>query len=161
MKVGFKHPSHPSICTNDRIAPPPKPRRPLANPDLFKPTPTAPQSGPVDEVEALYRQPSPSNQQKSPEGGKTKKWQPLTSVAPNPEVDDHDPFSLGDSDDEDNKTKDIKAEDTDRLKKAAADVPEDKSASSGPKPEAAERSGSLGTRDKAAEELLAGKETKP
>ena len=78
-----------------------------------------PQSGPVDEVDALYRNTSPNQAAGQP--GKTggKKWQPLTSVAPHPEPDDHDPFSLGDSDDEDAKTKDIKAEDTERLKKAA------------------------------------------
>ncbi|KAL2354037.1 hypothetical protein BJ546DRAFT_92061 [Cryomyces antarcticus] len=66
--------------------------RPLANPDLFKPTPLAPQSGPVDEVDALYRSSTPTK--------KSAKWQPLTSVAPRPESDDNDPFSLGDSDEE-------------------------------------------------------------
>jgi hypothetical protein len=118
---------------------------------LFKPTPVAPpQSGPVDEVDALYRNPSP-NSQAGGAPGKTsgKKWQPLTSVAPNPEPDDHDPFSLGDSDEEDAKVKDIKAEDTERLKKAAEskDVPV-----GGLKP--AERSGSVSQRDAAAEALL-------
>ncbi|KAF2866307.1 hypothetical protein BDV95DRAFT_584493 [Massariosphaeria phaeospora] len=98
---------------------PAKPNRPLANPNLFKPTPVSPpQSGPVDEVDALYRNPSPNNNAQGKAGG-GKKWQPLTSVAPHPEPDDHDPFSLGDSDEEDAKVKDIKAEDTERLKKAA------------------------------------------
>ncbi|KAF1990805.1 hypothetical protein K402DRAFT_347858 [Aulographum hederae CBS 113979] len=133
--------------------------RPLANPDLFKSTPMAPQSGPVDEVDALYRQPTPTNRQPSPGTGKGgKKWQPLTSVAPNPESEDNDPFSLGDSDDEDSKNKDIKAEDTERLKKQASNVAtvEDGSEGEGTKKmQESERSGSVDQKDKAAEELLA------
>jgi hypothetical protein len=93
----------------------------------------------VDEVDALYRNPSPSNQQNSQGKSGGKKWQPLTSVAPHPEPEDHDPFSLGDSDDEDNKTKDTNPADSDRLKKAAASK---EGASTGElKP--AERSGSI------------------
>ncbi|KAF9694445.1 hypothetical protein EKO04_007488 [Ascochyta lentis] len=123
--------------------------RPSANPDLFKPTPVSPpQSGPVDEVDALYRNPSPNNQGQGKSGGK--KWQPLTSVAPHPETDDHDPFSLGDSDDEDNKTKDTNPEDTERLKKAAD--AKDGATSGELKP--ATRSGSVGQKDAAAEALL-------
>lgn len=34
-----------------------------------------------------------------PTGAKSSKWQPLAAVDPSP-VDEHDPFSLGDSDDE-------------------------------------------------------------
>ncbi|EKG16587.1 Ubiquitin system component Cue [Macrophomina phaseolina MS6] len=130
-----------------------------ANPNLFKPTPKPPQSGPVDEVDALYRNPTPPRQP-SPGANKTKKWQPLTSVAPNPEADDHDPFSLGDSDDEQEaKTKDIKADDSERLKKAAAesDANDKKDSGSSPGPEERERSGSVGQKDKVAEELLTGK----
>ncbi|KAH9882221.1 hypothetical protein J1614_001393 [Plenodomus biglobosus] len=122
-----------------------------ANPNLFKPTPVAPpQSGPVDEVDALYRNPSPNNQNaQSKSGGK--KWQPLTSVAPHPEPDDHDPFSLGDSDDEDAKTKDVNAEATERLKNAAQGKDGDAAAAE-LKP--AERSGSVGQIDATAEALL-------
>lgn len=128
--------------------------RPSANPDLFKPTPVSPpQSGPVDEVDALYRNPSPNNQ-----GGKSggKKWQPLTSVAPHPETDEHDPFSLGDSDDEDSKAKDTNPEDTERLKKAAeAKVTDAKvKASTAAELKPATRSGSVGQKDAAAEALL-------
>jgi hypothetical protein len=115
------------LCTHSQPlthAPGPGPRtssRPHANPDLFKPTPVSPpQSGPVDEVDALYRNPSPNNQAGSQGKSGGKKWQPLTSVAPHPEPDDHDPFSLGDSDDEESKTKDTNPADTERLKKAAA-----------------------------------------
>ncbi|KAJ4395496.1 ubiquitin-binding protein cue5 [Didymella pomorum] len=123
--------------------------RPSANPDLFKPTPVSPpQSGPVDEVDALYRNPSPNSQ-----GGKSgsKKWQPLTSVAPHPDTDEHDPFSLGDSDDEDNKTKDTNPEDTERLKKAAETKAKESTVAE-LKP--ATRSGSVGQKDAAAEALL-------
>ncbi|OAL54557.1 hypothetical protein IQ07DRAFT_272676 [Pyrenochaeta sp. DS3sAY3a] len=128
----------------------PRSGRPTANPDLFKPTPVSPpQTGPVDEVDALYRNPSPSGQNNQGKSG-GKKWQPLTSVAPHPEPDDHDPFSLGDSDDEDHKTKDTNPEDTERLKKAAAD----KEAPSSGELKPAERSGSIGQTDATAEALL-------
>lgn len=128
--------------------------RPSANPDLFKPTPVSPpQSGPVDEVDALYRNPSPNSQ-----GGKSggKKWQPLTSIAPNPEADEHDPFSLGDSDDEDQKAKDVSPEDSERLKKAAEAKTEEAKVKEAPAAELkpAERSGSVGQKDAAAEALL-------
>ncbi|KAI8942842.1 hypothetical protein NX059_000882 [Plenodomus lindquistii] len=122
-----------------------------ANPNLFKPTPVAPpQSGPVDEVDALYRNPSPSNQNSQGKSG-GKKWQPLTSVAPHPEPDDHDPFSLGDSDDEEAKTKDVNAEATQRLKNAAQSKDGDAAA---PELKPAERSGSVGHKDAVAEALL-------
>lgn len=93
-------------------APPQPPRtssRKPTNPDLFKSQPKPPQSGPVDEVDAADRSADPSSD-------KNKKWQSLTSVAPNPE-EDNDPFSLGD-DDED-KTEDLRKEDSERLKEKA------------------------------------------
>jgi len=124
-------------------------QRPLANPDLFKPTPVAPpQGGPVDEVEARDRQTA------STQGNKTKKWQPLTSVAPHPEPDDHDPFSLGDSDEDEARAKDIKSEDTERLKRLANESGVEKKGDTGKELKPTERSGSGGTRDQAAEELL-------
>jgi hypothetical protein len=58
---------------------------------------------------------------------KASKWQPLSPVDPNPIVE-NDPFSLGDSDDEremKDKTsgsREIKMEDTERLKQATADA---------------------------------------
>ena len=80
--------------------------RPLANPDLFKPTPPAPTSrkvsfhnGPPDEIGDLYSgSPDPTKRPVS-SGSKSSKWQPLAKVDPSP-VADNDPFSLGDSDDE-------------------------------------------------------------
>lgn len=50
------------------------------------------------------------------EADKAKKWQPLTNLQPSAE-EDNDPFSLGDDDDE----KDVKPEDTERLKNSARD----------------------------------------
>jgi hypothetical protein len=58
-------------------------------------------------------------------GGKPSKWQPLSTVDPSP-IADHDPFSLGDSEDEkdakDKPPKEIKMEDSERLRKAAAEA---------------------------------------
>lgn len=64
-------------------------------------------------------------------GGKTSKWQPLSSVEPSP-IADNDPFSLGDSDDDkdakDKPDKGVsgsgKADDDseERLRKAAAEA---------------------------------------
>lgn len=88
---------------------------------------------------------------------KNKKWQPLTSVAPNPE-DDNDPFSLGDDDDDKDKTDDVRKEDTERLKQAAQS-----SASTGTgdavdqKPSESEAGPAGGIRNKEAEEILRGK----
>ncbi|KAI9728691.1 MAG: ubiquitin-binding protein cue5 [Chrysothrix sp. TS-e1954] len=142
----------------DEEAPPQKPARPLANPDLFKPTPAPPQSGPVDEVDALYRQPTPNSKtarQPSPSSGnKSKKWQPLTSVAPAPEPEENDPFSLGDSDEERDKQTDLKADDTERLKKAASQTSASQDNDDGKK--TLEPSESVGVRNKDAEDILKG-----
>ncbi|KAK8134711.1 CUE domain protein [Apiospora sp. TS-2023a] len=69
-----------------------------------------------------------------PGGNKPSKWQPMSEVEPDP-ITEHDPFSLGDSEDEreakDSKTpakhgktesKDIKMDDAERLKQATADA---------------------------------------
>ncbi|KAH0024544.1 hypothetical protein KCU72_g12260, partial [Aureobasidium melanogenum] len=130
--------------------------RPLANPDLFKANVAPPQSGPVDEVDAIdrrnQRQPSPGAASKSA------KWQPLTSIAPNPESDENDPFSLGDSDDEkETKTKDTRESDTARLKEAARKSVTAESADAPKGLQPSERSGSTNVRDKEAEALLTGK----
>ena len=58
---------------------------------------------------------------------KPSKWQPLSTVEPAP-MADNDPFSLGDSEDEKDakdakeKPKDAKADESERLKKAAAEA---------------------------------------
>ena len=77
------------------------------------------QDGPPEEIDIHYPK-SPSPQ--PPAGSaKSSKWQPLTAVDPNP-VADHDPFSLGDSDDEEAKKKDAKPDDNGTLQKAAAEA---------------------------------------
>lgn len=128
--------------------PPPQPRRPsrpLANPDLLKTSAMPAQRGPVDEVEAANTQST----------GKSTKWQPLTSVAPNPEAEDNDPFSLGDSDEErEAKTKDVNPSDSERLKRASQAKPEEATEASRKVLGEHERSGSFGTKDKTMEELL-------
>lgn len=86
-------------------------------------------------------------------GGKASKWQPLAAVDPSPF--DHDPFSLGDSDEEEAKKKDVRADDSERLKHAAAEaMSENIGAQGNKKLEPHERSGSLGTRDKETENLV-------
>ncbi|KAI9734823.1 MAG: ubiquitin-binding protein cue5 [Cirrosporium novae-zelandiae] len=137
--------------------------RPLANPDLFKPTPPAPQSnrrvsfqdGPPDEINDLYSG-SSDPAKRSSSATRSSKWQPLSTVDPSP-VAEHDPFSLGDSDDEkEAKSKDLKAEDTERLKKAAAEAMAEGIGNKGSMSmEASETTGPHGTKDKEAEEKLA------
>ena len=110
--------------------------RPLANPDLFKQTPRRPpsshsssgrrvsfQEGPPEEIDIHYpKSPSPSNAPPPGSANKNSKWQPLAAVDPSP-VAEHDPFSLGDSDDEDTKKKDSSGPaDGDGLKQAAAEA---------------------------------------
>merc|ERR1711881_179404 len=136
--------------------PPRRPPRPQANPDLFKPTPAVP-SGPVDEVDALYSQPTPPGERgPSPTAKTGKKWQPLTSVAPAPVADDNDPFSLGDSDEEETKKTDLKPEDSERLKKSAS-ISEGSAGKAGPELTEADKSGE---KNKEAEELLKAAEKK-
>ncbi|KAI9785726.1 MAG: ubiquitin-binding protein cue5 [Geoglossum umbratile] len=97
--------------------------RPLANPDLFKPTPVAPRtsSNPrkvsfqdEPESDSLYRAPAAA-----PVTSKQSKWEPLSTLDPSPVADD--PFSLGDSDEErESKGKDTKGDGPDRVKEATA-----------------------------------------
>lgn len=81
----------------------------------------------IDAYNASPKLPPKDNAVPGPGGtAKASKWQPLSSVDPNPIVE-NDPFSLGDSDDE-REVKDknsgggIKMEDTERLKQATADA---------------------------------------
>lgn len=138
--------------------------RPLANPDLFKPTPPAPRSadarkvgfkdGPAEEID-IYQTSPKLGGVKDTAPGKPSKWQPLSTVDPNPIGEtDNDPFSLGDSEDEKESKervggKEIKMDDTERLKKAAAEAMSENIAETGQKPEAAEIAGS---KDKTAED---------
>lgn len=140
--------------------------RPQANPDLFKPTPTIPSSdgrkarfadGPPEDMD-IYRT-SPrlgAKETTTPTQVKQSKWQPLSAVDPSPMGEaDNDPFSLGDSEDEKESKdrvggKEIKQDDAERLKKAAAEAMADNIAEPARKPEPAE---TRGTKDKVAEEL--------
>ncbi|KAK2834933.1 hypothetical protein FQN49_006765 [Arthroderma sp. PD_2] len=102
-----------SLELRDNEAPPPRPPRPQANPDLFKSKSASPdrrkvsfQDGPPEEIQDSY---SGSNS-RTASVNKSSKWQPLSAVEPSP-VADNDPFSLGDSDDEkDTKPKDAKTD---------------------------------------------------
>jgi hypothetical protein len=97
----------------DGEAPPRTSSRPLANPNLFRPSLERRQSpgttrkvsfqdGPPEEIRDMYSgSPKPATPGST---AKSSKWQPLTTVDPSP-VADNDPFSLGDSDEE----KDAKA----------------------------------------------------
>ncbi|KAK1688624.1 hypothetical protein BDP55DRAFT_656533 [Colletotrichum godetiae] len=120
--------------------------RPLSNPDLYKPPPPSKSPKPHDGRHVAFREgaeeidvygSSPRRSAEDLSGAKAKasKWQPLSTVDPNP-ISDNDPFSLGDSEDEreakekaastskDTTAKDAGAssEDSERLKKAAAEA---------------------------------------
>ena len=144
--------------------------RPLANPDLFKPTPATPKSSdgrkvafsnnPPEDMDLYRTSPRLGAKENVPTSGKQSKWQKLSTVDPSPIGDaDTDPFSLGDSEDE-KESKDrvggqeIKMDDAERLKKAAAEAMADSIGDPARKPEPAEMSG---TKDKIAEETLTGK----
>lgn len=138
--------------------------RPLANPDLFKPTPAAPKSsdgrkvsfqgGPPEDIDIYGNSPKLAAKENAPPPGKQSKWQPLSTVDPSPMGDtDNDPFSLGDSEDEKESKdrvggKEVKTEDAERLKKAAAEAMADN---------IAEPAETIGTKDKIADETLTGK----
>jgi hypothetical protein len=84
----------------------------------------------------------------------------LSTVDPSPIGDtDNDPFSLGDSEDEKESKdraggKEIKMDDAERLKKAAAEAMADNIGEPARKPEPAE---TVGNKDKIADEKLTGK----
>lgn len=122
--------------------------RPVANPDVFRPPPPSksPRSSDgrrvafkeaTEDIDAYGSSPKLGAQRSAtPPGNKQSKWQPLSSVDPNP-IADNDPFSLGDSEDE-REVKDKAAgqgkgeegkegqgeggEDAERLRKAAAEA---------------------------------------
>ena len=140
--------------------------RPLANPDLFKPTPAIPktsdgrkvsfQSGPPEDIDLYKTSPKVGAKESAPPSGKQSKWQPLSAVDPSPIGEaENDPFSLGDSEDEKEAKdrvgrKEIKKGDAERLMQAAAEAMADKIGEPAQKLEPAETSG---TKDKVAEEM--------
>jgi hypothetical protein len=112
--------------TDVLTAAPPRPPRPLANPDLFKPSSqerrkVSFQDGPPEEIDNLYEAPE-STKRTSATGTKSSKWQPLSAVDPSP-VGENDPFSLGDSEDEkDTKNKELSTDEAERVKNATAEA---------------------------------------
>ncbi|KAK9782931.1 hypothetical protein SCAR479_01274 [Seiridium cardinale] len=109
------------------------------NPNVYRPPPKStsprPDSRKVafkdghDDIDDPYnaspKLPPKDNTSTPPPGGKASKWQPMSAVDPNP-IAEHDPFSLGDSEDEketkDKGSKEIKLDDNERLKQATADA---------------------------------------
>ncbi|KAI0101838.1 hypothetical protein GGR51DRAFT_574459 [Nemania sp. FL0031] len=106
------------------------------NPNLNKPLPGANAAKPdsrkvafrenVEDISPYDASPKmpPKDSAAGPPTGKQSKWQPLSTVEPNP-IAENDPFSLGDSDDEKDMkggSKEIKLEDAERLKAATADA---------------------------------------
>jgi hypothetical protein len=112
----------------DAEAPPPPPARPLANANLFKPASSSDrrkvsfQDGPPQTItDNLYDAPD-SLKRTAGSTGKPSKWQPLSTVDPSP-IAEHDPFSLGDSDDDkDSKPKEMSTDEADRVKSATAEA---------------------------------------
>ena len=121
----------------DGDAPPRTSSRPLANPNLFRPSvdrvpspatgrKVSFQDGPPEEIRDMYSaspKPSVTTATAPGSGGKTSKWQPLASVDPSP-VADNDPFSLGDSDEEKD-AKPITMKDDDELAKGSTNNEDD------------------------------------
>ncbi|OJJ49562.1 hypothetical protein ASPZODRAFT_163664 [Penicilliopsis zonata CBS 506.65] len=111
----------------DDEAPPPRPARPLANPNLFKTSSPSPDRRNVSfqqnfpaEMDDLYEASQPNA--RAPFGGsKSSKWQPLSAADPSPVVE-NDPFSLGDSEDEKETKQKDHAEDGERIKQATAEA---------------------------------------
>ncbi|RYP06476.1 hypothetical protein DL764_003127 [Monosporascus ibericus] len=107
------------------------------NANLYRPSPPSLSPSPkpegrkvafrdgVEDIDAYGASPKmPPKSSSTPPPGKQSKWQPLSTVEPNP-VAENDPFSLGDSEDEGDAkggNKAIKMEDSDRLKQATADA---------------------------------------
>jgi hypothetical protein len=152
--------------SNIILSPARRSTRPLANPDLFKPTPATPkadsrkvsfQGGPPEDIDLYRTSPKLGAKENAPSSGKQSKWQPLSSVHPNPIGEgENDPFSLGDSEDEKESKdrvggKEVNMDDTERLKKAAAEAMADNIGEPASKPERAE---TIGTKDKIADEKL-------
>ncbi|KAI8624023.1 hypothetical protein F5Y19DRAFT_481043 [Xylariaceae sp. FL1651] len=110
--------------------------RQSSNPKLNKPLPTSTSPKPdsrkvafregVEDIGPYDASPKmpPKDSAASPPTGKQSKWQPLSTVEPSP-IAENDPFSLGDSEDEKDpksSNKEIKMEDSERLKQATADA---------------------------------------
>jgi hypothetical protein len=137
----------------DDEQPPARPPRPTANPNLFRSDALGAQETGI--APSGIRSNAPVNRQSSPAGAggavKTGKWQPLSSIEPKSELEDRDPFSLGDSDEEIESKKEVKSPVKENVAKAAtaettvtpamepaagASAKDDKSAATKPAPDA-------------------------
>ncbi|KAI1130324.1 hypothetical protein F5Y10DRAFT_235864 [Nemania abortiva] len=117
------------------------------NPNLNKPLPGSNSAKPdsrkvafrenVDDISPYDASPKmPPKDSAAGPPGKQSKWQPLSTVEPDP-IAENDPFSLGDSEDEKDMkggSKEIKLEDAERLKAATADAMADSLVGSSAKP---------------------------
>lgn len=106
-----------------------------ANSNVFQPPPPSKSPKPADgrrvafketteDIDAYSAPPKTGARAGTPPGNKQSKWQPLSSVDPNP-IADNDPFTLGDSEDEREareKGQGDKGEDGERLRRAAAEA---------------------------------------
>ncbi|KAI1820969.1 hypothetical protein F4861DRAFT_521045 [Xylaria intraflava] len=114
----------------------PAPSQQSNNPSLNKPLPTTTPAKPdsrkvsfrdtVEDIGPYDASPKfpPKDSAAGPPAGKQSKWQPLSAVEPSP-ITENDPFSLGDSEDEKDTrggNKEVRMEDSERLKKATADA---------------------------------------
>ncbi|KAK9325825.1 hypothetical protein V1517DRAFT_313624 [Lipomyces orientalis] len=100
--------SHLNLVDNTSDKPPPKPSRPLMNPELYKtrsPTDATSRQPILEDDEDLYTSSAPplpsrssmSTRSPTSPNRNSSKWEPLKAVEPTP---DKDPFFIGDSDDE-------------------------------------------------------------
>lgn len=124
-----------------------------SNPNRFQPPPPSKSPKPndgrkvafsetVDNIDAYDASPRIQPKDAAPpaggSGGKASKWQPLSTVDPSP-IAENDPFILGDSEDEKDAkektgSKDTSTDDSERLKKAAAEAMADSLVDEKPKP---------------------------
>ncbi|RGP64123.1 hypothetical protein FLONG3_9669 [Fusarium longipes] len=110
--------------------------RPMANTGMYKPPPPSTSPKPsngrrvgfkeeTEEINMYDSSPRVPPKDAAPtSGARGSKWQPMSAVEPSPIVE-NDPFSLGDSEDEretNQKAKDDKTDDSERLKKATAEA---------------------------------------
>ncbi|KAG6060714.1 hypothetical protein E4U17_003585 [Claviceps sp. LM77 group G4] len=132
-----RYDADPQVLSDDFAAV--APGRPMVNSGVHRPPPrsTSPRQTrehrvgfkeEVEEINMYDASPKVPPKDLPSSSGKASKWQPLSAVDPNP-ITDNDPFSLGDSEDEKevskeskHKDKDVKADDADRVKKAAAEA---------------------------------------
>ncbi|KAI2631696.1 hypothetical protein GGS21DRAFT_157171 [Xylaria nigripes] len=137
-----RYDADPQVLSDDftrmRLNPDGRPVQPqqFSNTSLHKPSASSTSNKPegrkvafrdtVEDISLYEASPRfpPKDSAAGPPSGKQSKWQPLSAVEPHP-IAENDPFSLGDSEDEkDVKSgnKEIKVEDSERLKQATADA---------------------------------------